>query len=144
MTKHKPKHIQATVYTSTGFSFEVDKALRKLIQLLWDNNIHTRFSCEDNRGETYIMFDSLLNMEELFGTAFSKYSYTPVSNYSRSLYEFLNYYTFKVTACGLVCTTDGDVQKMEGKADVTATLRFPKCDLILFEKLLFKTFTEGV
>ena len=86
------------------------------------------------------MFETLEDMKKLLMIAFKHY--TPVKSvpkYTRSLHDFLNYYGFRINSSGVFSKIAGKLRETCSQIDITATIRFPESDFLLFEKLLFET-----
>lgn len=130
---HKQKEISLGEYT-----FSVDEKIVDLILLLNECGYHTELSCEDNNGKIWIMFPSSFATQLM--TELCKFSHETGDN---DLFEYLS-----CTATWTVVyeedsinISDDEVEGI-GELSVYHSLRFPKEDLNMIEKLL-KIFTES-
>jgi hypothetical protein len=131
-------HKQAPIFVDGEIEFYVDEKLQSLIQFLWDKNILTFNSCEDNVMDTawieYLLFDWM----ELVDIAFK--------SENRDLYEFIQ------EACDVVLLScddghpdENDEYWIEGKEQIwSASVRFPKEHLETFELFMRETLGDDV
>jgi len=121
-------HKQAPIIVDGEVDFYVDEKLQGLIQFLWDKDILTFNSCEENVIDTTWIEFSLFDWMELVEIAFK--------SESRDLYDFIQ------EACdgNLLSCDDGhpdenDEYWIEGEEQIwSASVRFPKEYLGTFEQ----------
>jgi len=124
------RHKQVPILVDGEVEFYVDEKLQSLIQFLWDKNIFTFNSCEDNVMDTTWIQYSLFDWMELEEIAFK--------SETRELYDFIQ------EECEVLLLSrddghpdDDDEYWIEGEDLIwTASVRFPKEYLNTFEQYL--------
>ena len=123
------EHRQSSIRVNDGIGFTVDTKLQGLIQYLWDSEIFTFNSCEDNvRNKSWIEFelDCWIELYEI------------VFRHGRELYEYI----IEKCEVTLLAQDDGRLDQenkywIEGDNLIwSASVRFPKEEINLFEDLV--------
>lgn len=130
-------HKQAPIIVEGEVEFYVDERLQSLIQYLWDKNILTFNSCEDNvRGTTWIEY-ALVDWIEIEEIAFR--------SGTRELYEFIQEECeVKLLSCDDGHPDENDDYWIEGENLIwTASVRFPKEYLETFEQYVRATLNDS-
>ena len=130
-------HKQAPIMYEGDVIFTVDEKLQSLIQFLWDKNILTFNSCEDNvRGAAWIEY-SLVDWMDIEEIAFR--------SGARELYEFIQEECeVKLLSCDDGHLDDKDEYWIDGENLIwSASVRFPKEYLKMFEQYMRETLGDS-
>lgn len=137
MANSKQEHEQAPIIIEDEVIFSVDAKLQSLIQFLCDNGILTFNSCEDNVGGTCWVEYELSDWLKISEIAFR--------SESQDLYRFIE----EECDVGLLSWDDGCPDEndeeywIEGENLIwSASVRFPKERLPIFEKLMRSTIVD--
>ena len=137
-TTEMEKHEQAPIIVNAEVLFWVDEKLQTLIQFLWDNNVKTYNSCEDNVEGTCWVEYQLADWIEISEIAFR--------SVPQDLYLFIEEECdVKLQSCDDGQPDENDEYWIDGDNLIwTASVRFPKELLPTFESVIKATLVEPI
>jgi hypothetical protein len=144
MPKQKHKQVEADYM---GYSILVDDKVLPLLRILWDNDIKTYNSCQDNNGTIWIEFKHISDLQSIIRKAFLK---NHIINLGSDKIDEWRLYEFFIEMCDIRMNVDDNGfldrdnnEWIEGDdINFSTSLRFNKEYLTAFIKSLKKVFKE--